>query len=624
MSDQGVKYKITADVEQAGKDIDNFSKRSRVALTNLTQVVQDLPYGFIGIQNNLPYLVSSFNELTKEVGGADKAIVSLINQLRGTVGLVFAFSAVTSVITFLIQEFGSLGNAYDAIFKKTTAAALAEKEYKKALTESSAAALTEKASIQELINVIGNVNQKYSDRVSAFNQLEKLNSGHIKGIKDEAEAIKMTNKEWDQYLILFQKQTNLKIQAKAIEAALSTAYKKFNEDLDKLGDKDILFGLNQILKGFSRGEFNIPLAFLEGAKKTTQDYVNIINRFNVQWKNTQKELRGVNEQLGAGGGFKDTKEDVKQLSTQVEDLANKWSLETQIAELQKLRTTLLDVTYVERNGQKVTTGYVATELERTQALKDLQQIYPEMFKNMTTQMNSYKNLDDLTFTLIRRLQEQRDEIIANGKASATQAQADKNSENAINQKNKALEDEFENLVKVSMANDALSTQVIKINKINLDAVVAYNELTDAVSILTEYYKRLDAQQIKTGNFITRYLRNPLEELFDVVLSKGKNKWKEFGDAVVKQLKRIAAQQLATAAASLIANIISPGSGAAISRGLRGIGTDVLGDYLGNTGGLDYSAFQGGMSLSGQVVFVQRGSDLVGVLNRTNATINRVG
>ena len=43
MSDQGIKFKLEADVDQAGKDIDDFSKKSRVALTNLTQVVQDLP-----------------------------------------------------------------------------------------------------------------------------------------------------------------------------------------------------------------------------------------------------------------------------------------------------------------------------------------------------------------------------------------------------------------------------------------------------------------------------------------------------------------------------------------------------------------------------------------------------
>ena len=37
-----------------------------------------------------------------------------------------------------------------------------------------------------------------------------------------------------------------------------------------------------------------------------------------------------------------------------------------------------------------------------------------------------------------------------------------------------------------------------------------------------------------------------------------------------------------------------------------------------------SGFGGGLQLAGQVVFTQRGTDLVGVLNSSNARINRVG
>ena len=47
--------------------------------------------------------------------------------------------------------------------------------------------------------------------------------------------------------------------------------------------------------------------------------------------------------------------------------------------------------------------------------------------------------------------------------------------------------------------------------------------------------------------------------------------------------------------------------------------DVFGNQAVNFGGV-----QGNAGLSGQVVFVQRGADLVGVLNRTNTNINRIG
>mgnify|MGYP003353033058 CR=1 FL=1 len=50
---------VTTDLSQATKDIDDFSKKSRIALTQLSLVAQDLPYGFIGIQNNVPALVKS-------------------------------------------------------------------------------------------------------------------------------------------------------------------------------------------------------------------------------------------------------------------------------------------------------------------------------------------------------------------------------------------------------------------------------------------------------------------------------------------------------------------------------------------------------------------------------------
>ena len=93
---------VTADVAKAGQQIDQFAKSSRIALTNLSLVVQDLPFGFIGIQNNLPFVIKSFQDLSKETGGTANALKSLGSQLIGPGGLFFAFSAVTTGLTLLI------------------------------------------------------------------------------------------------------------------------------------------------------------------------------------------------------------------------------------------------------------------------------------------------------------------------------------------------------------------------------------------------------------------------------------------------------------------------------------------------------------------------------------------
>ena len=101
------------------ESLPNTTKKSTIALNDLSRVVQDLPFGFIGIQNNIPALVQSFGGLTQAEGGLRAGLAGLGKSLIGPAGLLFAFSAVTSAITFAIQKYGSLGAAFDAIFKSS-------------------------------------------------------------------------------------------------------------------------------------------------------------------------------------------------------------------------------------------------------------------------------------------------------------------------------------------------------------------------------------------------------------------------------------------------------------------------------------------------------------------------
>ena len=120
---------------------------------------------------------------------------------------------------------------------------------------------------------------------------------------------------------------------------------------------------------------------------------------------------------------------------------------------------------------------------------------------------------------------------------------------------------------------------------------------------------------------------PFGLLFDNLTTKGKSAFEGFGKMAIGIIKRIAAQLIASGIANLVSNILFPQIGAA--KGIMSTLSSFTkgGGFLG-FGGVANPSFGGvnggGMSLSGQVVFVQRGSDLVGALNRTNAQINRVG
>jgi hypothetical protein len=106
------------------------------------------------------------------------------------------------------------------------------------------------------------------------------------------------------------------------------------------------------------------------------------------------------------------------------------------------------------------------------------------------------------------------------------------------------------------------------------------------------------------------------------------------DAIKNSLKGLLAQLAANAAKALLfkaALSFIPGLGTAGAIGGGGILQSLLGgNLIGGIGGAaaprfsGTSALSGGLQLAGQVVFTQRGTDLVGVLNSSNARIGRVG
>lgn len=628
MSDQGLKYKIDADVEQAGKDIEDFSKRSRIALTNLTQVVQDLPYGFIGIQNNLPYLVSSFNELSKEVGGTDKAILSLIKSLNGTVGLVFAFSTLTSIVTFLINEYGSLGNAYDAIVSKTDAAAIATKEYKKALDQAFVGIQTERLSVENLISVISNANQKYSDRIYAYQELEKINGGYIKGIKDEKEALNMTNEEWDKYLLKFEKQIQLKAQAQAIEAALAVTYKKFYDDLNKLNDVDLLFGLKQMIKGFTRGEFNPALAYLEGAKTTTREWKNELNNLSIQWKNTQNSIREINKELGTG-------QKGPQIDKSAQKLAEKQNIENLkalIAFLKERQKNIDAANKTELDSYMVTLDKRDQEIYKAGQIlnQDLINLEKAGYKDSESAREAYRiRVAEINAKYDAEEKKQREKILKEASKAEIDAYITTLSkrEGEIFKRTLKFNEDLAKLEAAGYKDSSLLREAFRID------VAAINEKYDLQEEKQSQKSldRIQKQYAAAYNIIQGSFYNPLTDLFQELFDKGTVNFEKFTKSIISNLKKLAAQIIASKIIESLISYITPGN---IISNLGTLGNmrsnmSLLGQIpnlgLGGVSGPSMNNFGGGgLALSGGVNLVLRGSDLVGSISRTNAQINRVG
>ena len=69
---------------------------ANVALTNFGRVIQDAPFGILGVANNIDPLLSSFQNLKKETGSTNSALKAMVAGLTGPAGVAIAVSALTS------------------------------------------------------------------------------------------------------------------------------------------------------------------------------------------------------------------------------------------------------------------------------------------------------------------------------------------------------------------------------------------------------------------------------------------------------------------------------------------------------------------------------------------------
>jgi hypothetical protein len=202
--------------------VEDSAKGARIALTNVSQIAQDLPFGFIGIQNNIPGLVQSFGKLAGESGGAVAALKAMGSALIGPAGIFLAFSVVTAAVTGLITKYGSLGVALDALFGKTNLLAKAQKEYNKELSSAIGNTATESLEIGILSKTLLDLDKPLKDRQAAYVELKKISPDVLAGITAESIA---TGKYTD---LLLGNVTAIQslIYLKAKEAALTSLINK--------------------------------------------------------------------------------------------------------------------------------------------------------------------------------------------------------------------------------------------------------------------------------------------------------------------------------------------------------------------------------------------------------------
>ena len=268
-------------------------KKSNQQWTNLALVVQDLPFGFRGIQNNLPALIGS-------VAGAGGA-------------LYFAGSAIIALFT--AWDLGLFGTT-----KKT-------KELKDE-TDSLIGSMSQEATrVNSLLAVLRNENETRERKNRAIKELQNINPDIFKGLKLEGDKVRDLNKFYSAYIenlknAILLKQDELELE-KIIKAELKTkpVLTPLPPGNPLATGKKLLEETNGIVRSIDNytGQINL------GNKK-------IINNLAIENKGLSRKAqlleniakRSGSVELGNGGATPDKKQPVEKkpdFSKSYEDLA---------------------------------------------------------------------------------------------------------------------------------------------------------------------------------------------------------------------------------------------------------------------------------------------------------------
>ena len=189
MAQETLKITITADNKQAVQNIQetvaattqlgtafkkmpNASGQATMALSNLSRVAQDAPYGFMGIANNINPLLESFQRLQASSGSTGAALKAMGSALIGPAGIGLAVGVVSSLIV-------SFGDEIVNFMTQTSSADVALSKFNTTMSKSVGEAQAEIDKLVILNGIVDDTTRSTTERERALAQLKNTYKGNL-------------------------------------------------------------------------------------------------------------------------------------------------------------------------------------------------------------------------------------------------------------------------------------------------------------------------------------------------------------------------------------------------------------------------------------------------------------
>lgn len=559
--------KLPGAAGRANNSLNSLSRggnQANLALLDLSRVVQDAPFGFIGIANNINPLIDSFTRLRASSKSTGAVLGALGRSLVGAGGLGLAVAGITTAIQ--IYQNGILG-----FNSKTKEAKKEADSFKSALQSINSELAKEATRVSVLVDAIKSDTLSKQQRNAAVEELKKINPQYFSQLKDEEGLIKNLSSAYAAYLGSLRN----KFAAKALETELERLFdRKLQIEIEL--DKDAKQRVNNQIQGLTREETKRlqgilskslfdrspeESAFLQRVQQITKK-VNVFD-YTGETAKSQREIANINKQIDI---------------------------------------LLFKITELGQTDFKI--GKESSDKSQDAAIKQAQEA-------LLQQIAALK-LQQLAFSEIRpeykRLQAEI--ILLTGQYDAL-----------------TLSGNRAKLVLAEAAKEALRLTTLQPSKVSpilnfLDSLSIDTSLATKGTGLAEISQQAAqaAQNLRTqyesvANFLTTTLGPAFDNVFQSIF-EGNNIFKAIGQSIKAMIAQLIA---AIAKAALFAAILSALPGGQAAGGFGSIFKGLLGFKGLAGGGLNGGlAAQLGSSFNGSVSFEISGDKLIGVLNRTNS------
>ena len=200
-----------AQLKQLGNEIDKTAdkmtktgdsvKKSNQQFMNLALVIQDLPYGFRGIQNNLPALVGGIAGMTGVLYLASSAVIALYTAYD--MG-AFKSKAAAEAAKARTEQLKKEKDATDSLYRSTA---------------------NEAVQVSSLIAVIKNETETRNRKFSALEQLKKINPEIFNGLVLEKNAVIGLDQAYNKYIDSLRTILTIKIKQAELEGIIEKRLK---------------------------------------------------------------------------------------------------------------------------------------------------------------------------------------------------------------------------------------------------------------------------------------------------------------------------------------------------------------------------------------------------------------